>query len=116
MMEQITDYLCKYKNYTFDRHTSADHIDSLQSFEIRDSDIFLVTYPKSGTIWAQNIIISILEQDSSIPAYPNNWKQMPWLEYRGDSEDISLRPSPRLFTTHLIPTLMPTGLKNKGAK
>ena len=48
-MEQITDYLVRYKNYNFPvNYTNAEYIDSLQSFEIRDSDIFLVTYPKSG--------------------------------------------------------------------
>ncbi|XP_029913799.1 amine sulfotransferase-like [Myripristis murdjan] len=117
MMEQISDYLFRYKNHNFTkRTTSAEHIDSLQSFEIRDSDIFLVTYPKSGTIWAQNIIISVLERDSGLQAYPCNWKHMPWIEHTVNEEDFSLRPSPRLFTSHLRPALMPPGLKNKRAK
>uniref|UniRef100_A0A667ZKS5 Sulfotransferase n=1 Tax=Myripristis murdjan TaxID=586833 RepID=A0A667ZKS5_9TELE len=113
----VDKYLFKYKNYNFTKgHTTAEYIDSLQTFEIRDSDIFLVTYPKSGTVWTQNIIISILEQDTGLPAYPNNFEQMPWLEYKGGNEDYSLRPSPRLLASHLTPTLMPPGLKNKRAK
>uniref|UniRef100_A0A3Q3NE70 Sulfotransferase n=1 Tax=Mastacembelus armatus TaxID=205130 RepID=A0A3Q3NE70_9TELE len=94
----------------------TEHIDSLQSFEIRDSDIFLVTYPKSGTIWTQQIIISICELAGGLNEYPNNLKQMPWLEYREDHGDYSLRPSPRFFASHLTPTLMPPGLKDKKAK
>ncbi|XP_078140966.1 amine sulfotransferase-like [Centroberyx gerrardi] len=117
-MEQITDYLCRYKNYNFFLGlTTAEYIDSLQSFEIRDSDTFLVTYPKSGTIWTQNIIISISELEKDLVAYPNNLEQMPWLEYTEGREDsFSLRPSPRLFTSHLTPALMPQGLKDKRAK
>uniref|UniRef100_A0A667ZKJ3 Sulfotransferase n=1 Tax=Myripristis murdjan TaxID=586833 RepID=A0A667ZKJ3_9TELE len=114
MMEQISDYLCMYKKHIFPiGFTTAEYIDSLQSFEICDSDIFLVTYAKSGTIWTQNIIISILEQDTDLPAYPNNSRQMPWLECGVGNEDYSVRPSPRLFTSHLTPTLLPSGLKNK---
>eukprot|EP00064_Thunnus_orientalis_P020587 superscaffoldBa00005738_g20727 len=116
-MEQITEYLCRYKNYNFAvGYTTAEYIDSLQSFEIRDSDIFLVTYPKSGTIWTQQIIIAICELDGGLNEYPNNLEQMPWLEYREGREDYSLRPSPRLFASHLTPALLPPGLKDKKAK
>ncbi|KAM9346246.1 amine sulfotransferase-like [Symphorus nematophorus] len=116
-MEQITDHLFRYKNYNFlSGLTTAEYIDSLQSFEIRDSDIFLVTYPKSGTIWTQQIIISIYELGGGLNEYRNNYEQMPWLEYLQGQEPYSLRPSPRLFSSHLTPALMPTGLKDKKAK
>ncbi|XP_056143325.1 amine sulfotransferase [Lampris incognitus] len=118
-MERISDYLCRYKNYNFAiGTTTAEHIDSLQSFEIRDSDVFLVTYPKSGTIWTQQIITSMYEmqEDARLIAYPNNLERMPWLEYLEGREDYSLRPSPRLFASHLTPPLMPPGLKDKRAK
>ncbi|KAK5855862.1 hypothetical protein PBY51_007501 [Eleginops maclovinus] len=116
-MEQITDYLCRYKNYNFAiNFTTPEYIDSLQSFEIRDSDILLVTYPKSGTIWTQQIVISICDLDGGLNKYQNNLEQMPWLEYREFREDYALRPSPRLFASHLTPTLLPPGLKDKKAK
>ncbi|TDH03310.1 hypothetical protein EPR50_G00161640 [Perca flavescens] len=99
-MEQITDYLSRYKNYNFAvGYTTPEHIDSLQSFEIRDSDVLLVTYPKSGTIWTQQIIISIYELDGGLYEYANNLEHMPWLEYREGRGDYALRPSPRLFTS-----------------
>ncbi|XP_071322586.1 amine sulfotransferase isoform X2 [Trachinotus anak] len=41
---------------------------------------------------------------------------MPWLEYTEGREDYSLRPSPRLFASHLTPALLPPGLKDKKAK
>ncbi|XP_029013703.1 amine sulfotransferase-like [Betta splendens] len=116
-MEKVSDYLNRYKNHNFVTGlTTAEHIDSLQSFEVRDSDIFLVTYPKSGTIWTQQIIISICELGGGLNKYPNNHDQMPWLEYTEGHDDYSLRPSPRLFSSHLKPDLMPPGLKDKKAK
>ncbi|CAB1348325.1 unnamed protein product [Coregonus sp. 'balchen'] len=99
----LTDNLIKYKDYVFAKDLFiAEYIDSLQTFEIRDSDIFLVTYPKSGTIWAQQIITSICESEMG-DVYPNNLEMMPWLEYMEKRPDYSLRPNPRLFTSHLTP-------------
>lgn len=115
-MEQ-TGHIYRYKDYNFATGwTTAEYIDSLQRFEVRDSDIFLVTYPKSGTIWAQQIIIAICELAGGLNEYPNNSRQMPWLENRLGLEDYALRPSPRLFVSHLTPVLMPQGLKDKRAK
>ncbi|KAM3599071.1 uncharacterized protein V6R79_026348 [Siganus canaliculatus] len=116
-MQQISDYLYRYKNFNFPKgFTTAEHIDSLQSFEVRDSDIFLVTYLKSGTIWTQQIIISICELAGGLNEYANNLEQMPWLEFLDGQQDYSLRPSPRLFTSHLTPALLPPGLRDRKAK
>ncbi|XP_075999091.1 amine sulfotransferase-like [Genypterus blacodes] len=117
-MEQIDDYICRYKNYNFvlTVGASAEHIDSLETFHVRDSDIFVVTYPKSGTVWTQQIVILICELDGGLNDYPNNMEQMPWLEYPEGRPGYSLRPSPRLFNSHLSPALMPPELKEKKGK
>uniref|UniRef100_A0A8C6UUK9 Sulfotransferase n=1 Tax=Neogobius melanostomus TaxID=47308 RepID=A0A8C6UUK9_9GOBI len=116
-MERINELLRRYKGYIFPHGwTTPEYLDSLHSFQIRDSDIFLGTYPKSGTIWTQQLLISICELSGGLNEYPNNREQMPWLEYPEGRGDYALRPSPRLFTTHLPPALMPAGLKEKTAK
>ncbi|XP_024657549.2 amine sulfotransferase isoform X1 [Maylandia zebra] len=114
-MEQIRDRVFKHKNYNFVVSLSTpEYIDSLESFEIKDSDVFLVTYPKSGTVWVQQIIISIHELDGNQTKYSNNMERMPWLEYK--MADYTLLPSPRLFTSHLPEHIMPPGVKEKKAK
>ncbi|KAL7861260.1 hypothetical protein AOLI_G00176090 [Acnodon oligacanthus] len=71
---------------------------------------------KTGTIWMQNIIILIYEANSTDEGeFPNNLVKMPWLEYPKNM-DYSSRASPRFFSSHLTPTLMPTGLMDKKAK
>ncbi|KAL7861259.1 hypothetical protein AOLI_G00176080 [Acnodon oligacanthus] len=102
-MEKINDYLCRYKGYVFASHQlNVDHIDSLSSFEIRDSDVFLVTYPKSGS--------------TDEAEFSNNVEKMPWLEYPTGHLDYFSRPSPRFFASHLTPALMPPRLKGKKGK
>uniref|UniRef100_A0A668RC96 Sulfotransferase n=1 Tax=Oreochromis aureus TaxID=47969 RepID=A0A668RC96_OREAU len=114
-MEQIRDRVFKHKNYNFlVGHTTPEYIDSLESFEIKDSDVFVVTYPKSGTVWAQQIIISIHELHGNQNKYSNNMERMPWLEYK--TAEYTLLPSPRLFASHLPEHIMPPGVKEKKAK
>lgn len=115
-MEKITEYLCRYKNFNFVIGlTTAEYIDSLQTFEVRDSDVFVVTYPKSGTVWTQQILTSLYELEEDV-VYATNIERMPWLESHDGRLDYALRPSPRLFASHLTPALMPPGLKDKKAK
>nr|XP_003215619.1 PREDICTED: amine sulfotransferase isoform X1 [Anolis carolinensis]XP_008118655.1 PREDICTED: amine sulfotransferase isoform X1 [Anolis carolinensis] len=117
-MEPTDKYLLKHKGcYFVQEAITPEYIDSLEDFEIRDSDIFLVTFPKSGTIWTQNILSLILHE-----GHRNGTENMdlldrvPWLEYNVRNVDYVNRPSPRLFATHLPYYLAPKALKIKRGK
>ncbi|XP_060609202.2 amine sulfotransferase-like [Anolis sagrei] len=117
-MEPSDKYLLKHKGcYFVQEAITPEYIDSLENFEIRDSDIFLITFPKSGTIWTQNILSLILHE-----GHRNGTEDMdlldrvPWLEYNVRNIDYVNRPSPRLFATHLPYYLAPKGLKMKRGK
>ncbi|MEE6476093.1 hypothetical protein FKM82_010971 [Ascaphus truei] len=94
-----------------------EYIDSLEHFEIRESDVFLVTYPKSGTIWMQQIMSLIFNEGhrNGTESIENN-ARVPWLEIKHPTMDYNSRPSPRLFTSHLPYFLMPNDLRNKKGK
>uniref|UniRef100_A0A3P9DDG9 Sulfotransferase n=2 Tax=Maylandia zebra TaxID=106582 RepID=A0A3P9DDG9_9CICH len=114
-MEGISDRLFRHKNFNFVTSlTTPEYLDSLESFEIKDSDVFLVTYPKSGTVWVQQIMISIHEMHSYQTKYSTNIERMPWLEYK--TAEYALLPSPRLFASHLPVHIMPPGVKEKKPK
>ncbi|XP_078504639.1 amine sulfotransferase-like [Lissotriton helveticus] len=103
--------------YFLEEVNTPEQIDSLEHFPVRDSDVFLVTYPKSGTAWTQQILCSIyheghLNKTENIATVD----RMPWIEYNIRKVDIDQMPSPRLLTTHLPHYLVPKGLKNKKAK
>ncbi|XP_070788887.1 amine sulfotransferase-like isoform X2 [Pituophis catenifer annectens] len=96
--------------------SSPEKIDSLESFEIRDDDTFIITYPKSGTVWTQNIVSLILyEGHRDGTENITLFKRAPWLEYN-INEDLPSRPSPRVICSHLHYYLAPKGLQNKRAK
>ncbi|XP_014916082.1 bile salt sulfotransferase-like isoform X1 [Poecilia latipinna] len=80
-----------------------------EEFTFRPDDVVIVTYPKSGTTWMQEILPLILSggDPASVETLPN-WDRVPWLEEtRASSLKLEERPSPRLFTTHFHYNMMP---------
>lgn len=81
-----------------------------KEFVVKDGDVFVVTYPRSGTTWTEQIVHLLV----------NNGRQgeqrltdaVPWLETlphrpNGMIEFLKTMLSPRLFTSHLPYSLMP---------
>ncbi|PKK33713.1 amine sulfotransferase [Columba livia] len=113
-MEPSKEYVFKYKGFYFGVITTLEHVASLENFEINDSDIFIATYPKSGTVWTQNILALIMSE-----GHRNGTENMemmdriPWLEYNIKNADFATLPSPRIFATHLPYYLVPRDMRNK---
>ncbi|XP_063052374.1 sulfotransferase 2B1-like [Engraulis encrasicolus] len=82
-----------------------------EEFTFRPDDILIVTYPKSGTTWMQEIVPVIQSEGDFTPidTIPN-WDRVPWLENAGSRANIlklEQRPSPRIFATHFHYNMMP---------
>jgi hypothetical protein len=75
-----------------------------EKFKLRpESDIFIVTYPKSGTTWMQNILRTMLmTNDPPELASMKLTDRLPWTDLLGDVsfEDLEKWPSPRVFKCH----------------
>uniref|UniRef100_A0A3P8UIQ0 Sulfotransferase n=1 Tax=Cynoglossus semilaevis TaxID=244447 RepID=A0A3P8UIQ0_CYNSE len=60
-------------------------LESLQfaiSFPFQDQDILIVSYPKSGTTWVQEMVTLICSRgDPSLTQSVPNWARAPWLEH-----------------------------------
>uniref|UniRef100_A0A665TNU7 Sulfotransferase n=1 Tax=Echeneis naucrates TaxID=173247 RepID=A0A665TNU7_ECHNA len=68
-----------------------DDVDQIKHLEIRDSDVFVATYPKSG------------ERNTEGPAHTIGTREM-----------FITAPSPRMRVTHLQPQFMPLALSQRG--
>ncbi|XP_045700180.1 amine sulfotransferase-like isoform X2 [Phyllostomus hastatus] len=118
-MDNTDKYLLNYKGYNFVSAVvnDSDFLENIEDFEIRDDDVFIITYPKSGTIWTQQILSLIYSE-----GHRNGTENLqtidivPFFEYNIRKVDFLKRPSPRLFVSHLTYNLVPKGLMNKKAK
>ncbi|XP_069461120.1 amine sulfotransferase-like [Ambystoma mexicanum] len=103
--------------YFLEGTVTPEYIDSLEDFQVRDSDVFVITYPKSGTVWTQHILSLIYhEEHRNNTGHIPTVDRVPWLEYNWTNVDYEQRPSPRLFSSHLPHYLAPKRMKNKKAK
>ncbi|KAM4632841.1 amine sulfotransferase-like [Polymixia lowei] len=94
-----------------------DEVDQIYNWEIRDSDVFVITYPKSGTIWMQQIL-RLIEAKGDITSTKDqlNADQVPWIELIGKGKEFVTAPSPRLRVSHLQYKFMPFALSQKMGK
>uniref|UniRef100_A0A673LYQ5 Sulfotransferase n=1 Tax=Sinocyclocheilus rhinocerous TaxID=307959 RepID=A0A673LYQ5_9TELE len=96
---------------------SPEVVDQIQNFEIQDSDVFVITYPKSGTIWLQQIL-SLIEVKGDVTRTNEqlNSERVPWIELLDSRKQFVSAPSPRICVSHLPYKFMPLGLKQKKGK
>ncbi|XP_044165975.1 amine sulfotransferase-like isoform X3 [Acropora millepora] len=85
----------------------------LSRFETREDDVFIVTYPKSGTTWVQEIVWQIYHNGAvsreNITERYARFEKSRLFPRPGDEPAVTLssRPSPRFIKCHLPYHLLP---------
>ncbi|XP_004867094.1 3-beta-hydroxysteroid sulfotransferase-like [Heterocephalus glaber] len=87
------------------------------TFVVKDEDIIMVTYPKSGTHWLSEIICLIHSKGDpkwiqSVPI----WERTPWIETQIGYNSLKDKEDPRIWTTHLPIQLFPKSFFSSKAK
>uniref|UniRef100_A0A3P8ULK0 Sulfotransferase n=1 Tax=Cynoglossus semilaevis TaxID=244447 RepID=A0A3P8ULK0_CYNSE len=109
-LDVVNSALYRYKktNFLFKDPMRPKDLDALLDLELRPTDVFLVTYPKSGSVWMQQILVQIMdivhpEQAEDLI----NRNRVPWVEDRLFDEPFRDRPDPRYFGSHLPVDMLP---------
>ncbi|XP_069803284.1 sulfotransferase 2B1-like [Dendropsophus ebraccatus] len=94
----------KYKGVNFSHGSYTDETLTFaeNEFQVLDDDVYIVTYPKSGTNWMIEIL-SLLRTKGD-PTWCNNvpiWLRSPWYETIEGQSQIKDVLCPRVLTSHL---------------
>ncbi|XP_078689670.1 sulfotransferase 1C4-like isoform X1 [Branchiostoma floridae x Branchiostoma belcheri] len=96
------------------------NLELMKTFDIRDDDIMIMSYPKTGTWWIYQVVKQILasegiQDEKYLSNLPNH------LEFTVPGvgalvELFKTAPSPRVLTTHVPVEFLPSGLLGSKAK
>ncbi|XP_072926315.1 sulfotransferase family 5A, member 1 isoform X1 [Hemitrygon akajei] len=88
-----------------------------QEFQFQDTDTVIITYPKSGTTWMQEILTLIYSDGDMTPAKTiPNWLRTPWIEQYYCENVLMNKSDHRILTTHLPYHFLAKSLKQSNAK
>ena len=95
-----------HHNFRLPMGFPPESFDSALAYQAQPTDTFIVTYPKCGTTWTQNIIWMLHHNGQPFPLGKNINLEVPHLEEVGGDFVTSL-PKPRFIKTHLPYDLTP---------
>ena len=109
------DKFPKIKGMTVPLVISPAQVESIRTLELFPDDTWVVTYPKCGTTWMQQIVRLILSKGEDDGK--KICEAVPWIEAANNPDpnfeykvDISALKSPRAFKSHFPYDMMPCGL------
>ncbi|XP_035682571.1 sulfotransferase family cytosolic 1B member 1-like [Branchiostoma floridae] len=106
----------EYKGFTLPLDVTKEILDVLPDFKIRDDDIVVASFPKTGTHWLRGIVAKILQAAGKIDSSADSLIDAGPLEIRTPTATQpgyltqANMPSPRFVVTHLPIELAPKGI------
>ncbi|XP_069484550.1 sulfotransferase 6B1-like [Ambystoma mexicanum] len=98
-----------FNGIPFTTRSSTELLKSLDTFQAREDDVVLVSFPKSGTHWLAEIIKHLYASNVTLTS-PIEFGELSKLE------EMKNLPSRRIIPTHLSYGMLPRDLKAKKCK
>ncbi|XP_041100262.1 sulfotransferase 6B1-like, partial [Polyodon spathula] len=116
-MPEQTELIHTFNGIPFSTRVSKELLQSLDTFEAREDDVLLVSYPKSGTHWLAEIMKNLYHSHNEDNGVSKVTLTSP-LEFGDLSKFDELRnlPNKRLIPTHLNYEMIPVQFKTKKCK
>ncbi|MBP0028019.1 sulfotransferase domain-containing protein [Roseofilum sp. Guam] len=95
-----------HRNFRLPMGFPPENFDSALNYKAQKGDTFIVTYPKCGTTWVQNILWMLSHQGQPFPVGKQINREVPHLEEFG-ADFVKNSPQPRFIKTHFPYDLTP---------
>ncbi|KAI3729645.1 hypothetical protein L6452_18307 [Arctium lappa] len=124
----VTSTLYKYQGFWHPCRHLQGVLSCQKHFEAQDTDILLVSTPKSGTTWLKAILFALINRTHFLKPHDNHpllsnnpHVLVPFLELKlylekEENPDLSSLSSPRLFSTHMPYVSLPTSVHDSQSK
>ncbi|XP_021394825.1 sulfotransferase 6B1 [Lonchura striata] len=103
------ELLHTFKGIPFTTRSSPELLKSLDTFDAREDDVLLVSYPKSGTHWLAGVLAKLYNTQVTITS-PIEFGDISRLE------ELNKLSSKRIIPTHLDYNMLPPNFKKKKCK
>lgn len=109
--------LYHYKGFVLPRFVMKT-VDAVEKFRCRNDDVYVVSFPKTGTTWLQEVVYLIATDLNFEAATAKNIEErFPYLEFIWPGlSTIEKMQSPRFIKTHLPFSLLPSDILEKKPK
>lgn len=110
LFDRLAYQTARVKGLAADAERVSRFLTGYCRFEPRESDIWVATYPRSGTTWSQYLLV-LLHHGVDVE-FEHIHDVSPWFERSmaiGSlrAQDLNALPSPRIFKTHLPASWVP---------
>ncbi|XP_063964758.1 sulfotransferase 1C2-like [Lytechinus pictus] len=114
----VAESCFEYQGVILSYITPKRAIDAVRNSKVRPDDLYIVTYPKSGTTWAEQLCVLVKgDGEKSTLEGTHIMKLVPFIEICLDHrnpetsplkmDEVEKMPSPRLLRTHCLPKFLP---------